>query len=321
MKRGWLALLCAVVSLGCQVRALATDPVAMAWRLAALYVPGSALPEDMEEGPEGMTFTFLDQRKAHRYEVMISPDGKAFRQLTLDAYEKQGAPQQLLSAASLRTSLLQMNSGLMIEGIFASRLNGANTLTAVYTDPLRGYFYRDVCNAADGETIHRVMKPLYDTMEGILPYEQVREAVLAYLPGGVMLDISLEKLGAGMLYLLKVFSNGEEHYLIMDAAGGQLISSNAQLSDLSELGDTPEAIAGSTPAARPAATDASAANTSAPPPSTPAAAPPATQTPAPAATPTPTPDDDDDDDDYDDDNDDNDWVDWDDWDNWDDWDD
>lgn len=230
LKRGWLLVL-ALVCLAFHLPAQA-QPVQLAWRLAALYVPGSAMPEGMEDNTSGMLVSFIDERKSHRYEVQVDPRGEVFLQRTLTAYAKQGAQQVTLGADAILGLIAAQHGQVEVEGIYVLEHEGLLSYMAVYADFNRRYFFRDLYNAQDGEIQHGIMKPLPEDGEGLLGYRQARAAAQSYLPGSKVLDMSLEDIGAGKLYLLTLFHEGLEHRLSMDAGTGRVIGDSARLSHL-----------------------------------------------------------------------------------------
>lgn len=307
---------------------VSAQQVNLGWRLAALYVPGSAMPEGMEDRLDGMAFTFVDERKAVRYEVLVDKDGQAFLQRELTAYTKEGSAQPSLGTAALASMLQEQKGAIALEGIFLLKHEGAYSYMAVYTQPEQGSFYRELFNAADAGLQHSLMKPLPAPADGVLAYDDIKASALRYLDGGVLLDVGLEKIGAGMLYFVTLFKQGMEFRLTLDASSGEVIGDSARLSQLM-LPEGTVAASSQTPAgqdegegprptpALPAATQRPASPPSAnPPPQAPLPTKPpavATQvTPRPTAVPASDDDDElDDDDEFDDDErDDDEWDDW-----------
>jgi len=330
------ALLAALCLLALACLPAGAEAVGTAWRTAALYVPASAMPVGMREEPDGFFFTFEDELKGHRYEVRIGLEHAGFLQRTLLAYNRAGSPEVSLQAGEVGGRVHALRPGTSLESLFLSREGASVSYLAVYAQQEPGYLYRGYYSASDGEILYEVMKPAAPAGEGLMTLEQAKAAAVAQFPGGRLLDLSFERVGAGNLYIAAVFLNGQEYHLTLDAQSGALLGYSSVDSsllpqdgvvstaaagaedewdgwdelddwedwdDMGEMddGDEPEAPVSASRTSRPAATRRPAPR--------PTAAPRPATTARPAATATPIRDDDDDDDDDDDVDDDDDDVD------------
>ena len=83
------------------------DSLNRAWRQAALYVPGAALPEDVREVQGGLHFTFLDENKSLVYEVVIDKETNAFLRRSMVALNKEPGKRADLNPADLKKRLAE----------------------------------------------------------------------------------------------------------------------------------------------------------------------------------------------------------------------
>lgn len=290
-----------------------TDEVSKAWRAAAIFVPGSALPEGMEDRGEVLAFNFIDEAEEHSFEVLISRESASFLKRTQIAYNRKAAPEVALNAQDIANQVKASYPDAGIDGVFTRQEEGLYSYLVVFSQEQVSRLHRSFYNAQDGELLVDVMWPV-GPAEGYLTIEQVKETSLSQvLEEGMLMDINLERIGAAVLYLMNVFIRGEEITYSIDAKTGRVLGG---VSGDKEQGQTSASAATDRPG-QAASSDAK------PPPAAPrpTTVPPAvTQapapviTPAPARTPAPTPYDDDDDEWDDDEPDDDAWDDdlWDD---------
>lgn len=303
MKRLMACFLAALLVMTGALRGHArTDEVSRAWRAAAIYVPGSAMPEGMEERGDVLAFYFIDEQKQYSFEVLIGRENTAFLQRTQVAYARTAGQQVALTMEDIKTRVKDGYTDAIIDALFARQEAGLYSYQVVFTQEQAGRLHRSVFNAQDGELLVDVMWPA-GPAEGFLTFGQIREMALGQLlEEGMLTDIRMEWADGVTLYLVSIFLNGEEQVIRVNAQTGEILDDAAiQKTPPPQATDVPPK-----PTATPPATAVPPKPTATQVPS-PTSAPILTLAPTKTPAPAPTPDDDDDDD----------WDDWDD-DDWDD---
>ena len=207
------------------------EQVGAGWRKAALFVPGSAMPEGMEDQSGEMVFRFVDEQKGISYEVIVDQSGKIFHQRLMTAYTLTGSDQVELPVLTVRENIRAKYPEAKIEGIYTRKIDSAFYFFSVFADLDQGYFFREHHNAADGKTVISLMKPLDDD------YVKARNIALEHLLGGLMLDFSRAVIGGSTLWFVSVFLNGTEHRLTIDAETGAIIGDSPVASELTLVYD------------------------------------------------------------------------------------
>lgn len=207
------------------------EQVASGWRKAALFVPGSAMPEGMEDQSGEMVFRFVDERKGISYEVRVDQSGKVFHQRLMTAYALTGSDRIGLPVLTVRENIRDKHPDAKIEGIYTSVIDDAHYFVSVFVDPGQGCFFRDQFNAATGETVVSLMKPFDED------YVKARDIAMEHLLGGLMLDFARADIGGSTLWFVSVFLNDVEHRLTIDADTGSIIGDSPIASELTLVYD------------------------------------------------------------------------------------
>lgn len=223
MKRALLIMLAVFVITG-PAYARTDDLSCRCWRAAALHVPGSAMPESMEDRGNILAFHFIDENRQRSYEVLISRGGGTFLQRSMVANAVKAGERKALDAEDIKRLIVSKHPDASIDGIFLRQTeNGLYSFLAVFTQQESGRLHRRFYNAQSGEMMADTMWPA-GPEEGSLTFRQAADKALGpMLKTSVMTDIQVERSAEALIYQVSLNVSGEEQSFFIDAKNGRLL--------------------------------------------------------------------------------------------------
>lgn len=226
MRRALLIFLAAFMMMTACARA-GSDEISRAWRTAAIYVPGSAMPDGMEERGQVLAFRFTDENRGHSYEVLIERKSAAFLQRSLVALAPKGAKQVKLTADAIKEKVTRQYPDAAIDGVFARQEAGLYSYLVVFTRKGDSRLHRSLYNAQTGELLADMMW-LVGPKEGLLTFSQAKKTAMSQMADAVLTDFQVDRAGGGVLYQVNLSRDGEERSISIDAKSGKILSSAAR---------------------------------------------------------------------------------------------
>lgn len=226
MRRALLIFLAAFMMMTACARA-GSDEISRAWRTAAIYVPGSAMPDGMEERGQVLAFRFTDENRGHSYEVLIERESAAFLQRSLAALAPKGAKQVKLTADAIKDKVARQYPDAAIDGVFARQEAGLHSYLVVFTRKEDSRLHRRLYNAQTGELLAEMMW-LVGPNEGLLTFSQAKETAMSQMADAVLTDFQVDREGGGVLYQINLSRDGEERSISIDAKSGKILGSAAR---------------------------------------------------------------------------------------------